>query len=123
MKTRWKPVDLVCREDDEEFTVRTKLARDAESTGVCIAEAVSHALLLASGFAAGFSEAATLEADVSKFSRACHDEWFDGAGVDPSLLEGFLVHRIRKLAVLARKDHWRRVASLNPGGEYAFDLS
>ena len=268
MKTRWKPVDLVCREDDEEFTVRTKLARDAESTGVCIAEAVSHALLLASGFrmadafcvvigeefardlsaqyrfgrpvrpgrhwgtrlmrrgvqevefstslvdeladppdlfrlyladvilgnpdrkthgnvllartAAGaggfdlipidqsdaffhpsamidpprlqarfddlgaemlegtervlleggtslvetcFSEAATLEADVSRFSKACHDEWFDGAGVDPSLLEGFLVHRIRKLAVLARKDHWRRVASLNPGGEYAFDLS
>lgn len=51
MKTRWKPVDLVCRNGDEEITVRTKLARDAESTGVCIAEAVSHALLLASGLA------------------------------------------------------------------------
>lgn len=70
-----------------------------------------------------FSDAANLEADVTEFLTACHDEWFDRAGVDPSLLEGFLVHRIRKLGALARKDHWRRVASFNPGGEYAFDLS
>ena len=32
MKTRWRPVDLVCRNGDEEVTVRTKLARDDEST-------------------------------------------------------------------------------------------
>ncbi len=70
-----------------------------------------------------FSETATLATEVPKFLKACHDEWYDGAGVDPSLLEGFLVHRIRKLGVMARKDHWRRVASFNPGGEYAFDLS
>lgn len=50
MRTRWKPVDLVCRRDEEEVTVRTKLARDAESTAVCVAEAVSHALLSAHGF-------------------------------------------------------------------------
>ena len=268
MKTRWKPVDLVCRRDDEEFTVRTKLARDAESTAVCIAEAVSHAFLLASGFrmadafcvvigeefardltaqyefakpvrpgrhwgtrlmrrgvqevefnadlvdeltdppdlfrlyladvilgnpdrrthgnvllagnAEGsggfdlipidqsdafchpsamidpqnlrvrfddmraemlegtervlleggtslvetcFARASTPEVDMTEFLTACHDEWFDRAGVDPSLLEEFLVHRRRKLDVLARKDHWLSVASFNPGGEYAFDFS
>ena len=50
MKTRWKPVDLVCRHGEEEVTVRTKLARDEESTAVCVAESVSHALLLAHGF-------------------------------------------------------------------------
>ena len=50
MKTRWKPVDLVCRRGEEEVTVRTKLARDQQSTAVCVAEAVSHALLLANGF-------------------------------------------------------------------------
>ena len=50
MKTRWKPVDFVCRHGEEEVTVRTKLARDAESTAVCVAEAVSHAFLLAHGF-------------------------------------------------------------------------
>lgn len=43
-------MDLVCRHGDEELTVRTKLARDNLSTAVCIAEAVSHAFLLASGF-------------------------------------------------------------------------
>ena len=50
MKTRWKPVDLVCRRGEEELTVRTKLARDKESAAVCVSEAVSHALLLANGF-------------------------------------------------------------------------
>ncbi len=50
MKTRWNPVDLVCRHGEKEVTVRTKLARDAESTAVCVAEAVSHALLLTNGF-------------------------------------------------------------------------
>ena len=50
MKTRWKPVDLVCRHGEDEVTVRTKLARDQQSTAVCVAEAVSHALLLANGF-------------------------------------------------------------------------
>ena len=50
MKTRWKPVDLVCRHGKEEVTVRTKLARDEESTAVSVAEAVSHALLLGNGF-------------------------------------------------------------------------
>ena len=51
LKTRWKPVDLVCRDgEEEEVTVRTKLARDHQSGAVSIAEAVSHALLLAIGF-------------------------------------------------------------------------
>ena len=50
MKTRWKPVDLACGHLREEVTVRTKLARSDESMAVCIAEAVSHALLLANGF-------------------------------------------------------------------------
>ena len=50
MKTRWKPVDLVCRHGEEEVTVRTKLARDQQSAAVCVAEAVSHAFLLANGF-------------------------------------------------------------------------
>ena len=50
MITRWEPVDLVCQVGEEEVTVRTKLARDDQSTAVCIAEAVSHAFLLASGF-------------------------------------------------------------------------
>lgn len=50
LKTRWKPVDLACRHGEEEVTVRTKLARDQQSGAVCIAEAVSHALLLANGF-------------------------------------------------------------------------
>ena len=43
-------MDLVCRRGEEEVTVRTKLARDQQSTAVCVAEAVSHALLLANGF-------------------------------------------------------------------------
>ena len=50
MKTRWEPVDLACGHLREEVTVRTKLARSDESMAVCIAEAVSHALLLANGF-------------------------------------------------------------------------
>lgn len=50
LKTRWKPVDLACRHGEEEVTVRTKLARDQQSTAVCVAEAVSHSLLLACGF-------------------------------------------------------------------------
>ena len=43
-------MDLVCRHGEEEVTVRTKLARDRQSGAVSIAEAVSHALLLANGF-------------------------------------------------------------------------
>ncbi len=50
LKTRWKPVDLVCRHGEDEVTVRTKLARDRQSMAVCVAEAVSHALLAANGF-------------------------------------------------------------------------
>ena len=50
MKTRWKPVDLVCRRGEEEVTVRTKLARDQRSAAVSVAESVSHALLQANGF-------------------------------------------------------------------------
>lgn len=50
LKTRWKPVDLVCRHGEEDVTVRTKLARDQQSGAVSIAESVSHALLLACGF-------------------------------------------------------------------------
>ena len=50
LKTRWKPVDLVCRHGEKEVTVRTKLARDPQSGAVSIAESVSHALLLALGF-------------------------------------------------------------------------
>ena len=70
-----------------------------------------------------FAEASALEDDATEFLTACHDEWFDRAGVDPSLLEGFLVHRRRKLDALANMDHWLSLASFNSGGEYAFDLS
>ena len=65
-----------------------------------------------------FSRASPPEVDVTEFLTACHDEWFERAGVDPSLLEEFLVHRRRKLDVLAHKDHWLSVASFKLGGEY-----
>ena len=50
LPTRRRPVDLICKKDGAELTIRTKLARDPESAAVCIAEAVAHALLAAVGF-------------------------------------------------------------------------
>ena len=48
--TRWKPVDLICRQGEDELTVRTKLVRNELSAAVCVSESVSHALLSALGF-------------------------------------------------------------------------
>ena len=268
MKTRWQPVDLLCRRGEEEVTVRTKLARDEESTAVCVAEAVSHALLVAHGFRvaepfsviveekfardltaqygfekrvrsgrhwgtrlmvhgvqeieftadlvddladpsdlfrlyladvilgnpdrrthgnvllarsdshaprfdlipidqsdsffhpsamiqpgrfrncfgepkgqmldgmervlmergpslveACFAEAKGLRDRVGDFVGACPDEWIDRAGADPTSLEEFLGHRIDTLETLARKDHWLEVASIDPGGQHALDIT
>ena len=268
MKTRWKPVDLVCRYGEEEVTVRTKLARDEESTAVCVAEAVSHALLLAHGFRmaepfcviveeefardltaqygfekrvrsgrhwgtrlmvhgvqeveftadlvddladppdlfrlyladvilgnpdrrthgnvllaksdsdprrfdlipidqsdaffhpsamiqperfrdrfgeqkgqmldgmeavlvtqgpslveACFADTKALRDRAGDFVGACHDEWIDRAGADPAALEEFLVHRMDTLETLARKDHWLELASIDPGGQYALEIT
>ena len=267
MKTRWEPVDLACGHLREEVTVRTKLARSDESMAVCIAEAVSHALLLANGFRMAepfcvvigeqfaqdlttqyrfaepvrpgrhwgtrlmrrgvqeveltaslvevladppvllrlfladvilgnpdrkthgnvlladtpergsdfdlipidqseaffhpsalldprtlcdrcdqmgaeipegmegvvldggtmlvercFARAKALHADVRRYVTACHDEWFDGAGVDPSLLKRFLEHRVGELETLARKEYWLGVASIDTGGQHVLDL-
>ena len=267
MKTRWKPVDLVCLHGEEEVTVRTKLARDEQSTAVGVAEAVSHALLLANGFRmaepfcvvvgeefardltaqyrfeepvrsgrhwgtrlmrhgvqevefaadmvgdladppdlfrlyladvilgnpdrrthgnvllahstsdprrfdlipidqsdaflhpstmidseslrAGFddprgkmlhgtesvlldggpilvetcfADAKGLKDLVGDFVDACPDEWVDRAGVDPTVLERFLEHRVDTLDTLARKDHWLGVASVNTGGQHVLTI-
>ena len=267
MRTRWKPVDLVCRRGETEMTVRTKLARDAESTAVCVAEAVSHALLLTHGFRmaepfcvvvgrefardltahygfkkpvrpgrhwgtrlmrrgvqevefsadlvgrladppglfrlyladvilgnpdrethgnvllaksdsdrrrfdlipidqsdaflhpsamiqpqrfrarfdepkgqmldgtesvlldrgptlveACFARAKGLRDRAGRFVGACHDEWLNRAGADPSVLEQFIEHRVDTLEILARKDHWLDLASINSGGKRVLDI-
>ena len=266
MKTRWKPVDLVCRHGQKEVTVRTKLARDEESTAVCVAEAVSHALLRTNGFRvadpfcvvvgkefahnltahygfkkpvrpgrhwgtrlmrgvqgvefsidlvwrlaeppdlfrlyladvilgnpdrktlgnvllakrgsggrfdlipidqsdaffhpsaviqpeqlrgrfrerkgqmldgtesvlldrgptlveACFAEAKRLRDRAGHFVGACHGEWLDRAGADPTLLEDFLEYRMDTLETLARKAHWLDLASINSGGQRVLDFT
>ena len=81
IRTRWKPVDLVCRRDEEELIVRTKLARDAESSAVCIAEAVSHAFLRARGFRMAEAFAVAVE---EEFARDLTAQY----GFDPAIRPG-----------------------------------
>lgn len=65
-KSRWKPVDLTCTCDGEEFTVRTKLGRDPESVAVSIAESVSHAFLEACGFRVADAYAVTVSQEFAE---------------------------------------------------------
>ena len=69
-----------------------------------------------------FVDAMGLRDRAGDFVGACHDEWIDRAGADPAALEEFLVHRMDTLETLARKDHWLDLASIDSGGQHAFDI-
>ena len=45
MRTKWKPVDIECRANDRVLPVRTKLVRGPDSAAMCVAEAISHAVM------------------------------------------------------------------------------
>lgn len=49
------------------------------------------------------------------------DEWYDRAGIEPDMIADFLDHRLATLDELARRTHWREMASAAEGG-YTLDL-
>jgi hypothetical protein len=38
-----------------------------------------------------------------------HDEWYEGAGIGPDRVAGYLRARLDRLVDLARRDHWREI--------------
>ena len=63
-----------------------------------------------------FCHAKRLLPNVGTFVESCPEEWFARSGVDIETLRAFIEHRIQELDVLARKEHFLEIASLETGG-------